>query len=74
MIMANLRGPVLVNQIVEHFICDPMFHSVQCPARLTRPATVHSVSVTVSRLVIENAKGKKCPADTINEFELYESP
>ena len=56
MIMANLRGPVLVNQIVEHFICDPMFHSVQCPARLTRPATVHSVSVTVSRLVIEYAK------------------
>ena len=27
-----------------------------------------------ARLVIENAKRKKCPADTINEFELYESP
>ena len=27
-----------------------------------------------TRLVIENAKRKKCPADTINEFELYDSP
>ena len=27
-----------------------------------------------SRLVILNAKGKKCPAHTVNEFELYDSP
>ena len=29
--------------------------------------------VSCSRFVIENAKRKKCPAGTINEFELYES-
>ena len=28
----------------------------------------------LTRLVIENAKRKKCPADTINEFELHGSP
>ena len=30
--------------------------------------------IDISRLVIENVKRKKCPADTINEFELYDSP
>ena len=30
--------------------------------------------VYIQRLVIENAKRKKCPADTVNEFEFYDSP
>ena len=29
--------------------------------------------VNVTRLVIENAKRKKCLADTFNEFELHDS-
>ena len=28
----------------------------------------------MTRLVIENAKRKKCLADTINDFELFDSP
>ena len=28
----------------------------------------------MARLIIENPKRKKCPADNINEFELHDSP
>ena len=81
---ADPAGNVNVTSRLRCFVCDgssvDTVLKISLCARgggrgyLHNQASTHDTVHSGPRLVIENAKGKKCPADTINEFELYDNP